>query len=164
MEFSEHQSEESRPVSNWQDVFEWAKTHYRDRIFRKDEQIPTRPQLIYLVNQGAVRLVSEIQPDKSDTKISDSEDLVDTVAEQREYLLEAVAEYDESLMEKYFDDPDSLTAEEIRAALRSAVIDMSLIPMMCGTAFKNKGVQAVLDAVCAFMPSPATANGYSLQR
>ncbi|MEM6378276.1 MAG: elongation factor G [Bacteroidota bacterium] len=81
-------------------------------------------------------------------------DLEDTVAEQREYLLEAVAEYDESLMEKYFDDPDSLTAEEIRGALRSAVIDMSLIPMMCGTAFKNKGVQAVLDAVCALMPSP----------
>ena len=81
-------------------------------------------------------------------------DLVDTVAEQREFLLEAVAEYDESLMEKYFDDPDSLTAEEIRGALRAAVIDMSLIPMMCGTAFKNKGVQAVLDAVCAFMPSP----------
>ena len=82
------------------------------------------------------------------------EDLVDTVAEQREFLLEAVAEYDETLMEKYFDDPDSLTAEEIRGALRAAVIDMSLIPMMCGTAFKNKGVQAVLDAVCAFMPSP----------
>lgn len=82
------------------------------------------------------------------------EDLVDTVNEQREYLLEAVAEYDESLMEKYFDDPDSLTADDIRGALRSAVIDMSIIPMMCGTAFKNKGVQAVLDAVCAFMPSP----------
>ena len=82
------------------------------------------------------------------------EDLVEIVAEQREYLLEAVAEYDETLMEKYFDDPDSLTAEDIRGALRAAVIDMSLIPMMCGTAFKNKGVQAVLDAVCAFMPSP----------
>ncbi len=81
-------------------------------------------------------------------------DLVDTVAEQREFLLEAVAEYDETLMEKYFDDPDSLTPEDIRGALRAAVIDMSLIPMMCGTAFKNKGVQAVLDAVCAFMPSP----------
>ena len=82
------------------------------------------------------------------------EDLKETVAEQREFLLEAVAEYDESLMEKYFDDPNSLTPEEIRGALRSAVIDMSLIPMMCGTAFKNKGVQAVLDAVCALMPSP----------
>lgn len=82
------------------------------------------------------------------------EDLKSTVEEQREYLLEAVAEYDESLMEKYFEDPNSISADEIRAALRAAVIDMSIIPMMCGTAFKNKGVQAVLDAVCAFMPSP----------
>ena len=81
-------------------------------------------------------------------------ELVDTVAEYREKLLEAVAEYDESLMEKFFDDPNSISAEEIRAAIRAAVIDMSIIPMMCGTAFKNKGVQAVLDAVCAFMPSP----------
>ena len=81
-------------------------------------------------------------------------DLVDTVAEYREKLLEAVAEYDESIMEKYFDDPDTISAEDIRKAIRAAVIDMSIIPMMCGTAFKNKGVQAVLDAVCAFMPSP----------
>lgn len=82
------------------------------------------------------------------------EDLVDTVEEYREKLLEAVAEYDESLMEKYFEDPDSISADEIRAAIRAAVIDMSIIPMMCGSAFKNKGVQAVLDAVCAFLPSP----------
>ncbi len=81
-------------------------------------------------------------------------DLVDTVAEYREKLLEAVAEYDESIMEKYFDDPDTISADDIRKAIRAAVIDMSIIPMMCGTAFKNKGVQAVLDAVCAFMPSP----------
>ncbi|MCB9049182.1 MAG: elongation factor G [Lewinellaceae bacterium] len=82
------------------------------------------------------------------------EDLVDTVATYREKLLEEVAEYDESLLEKYFEDPDSISAEEIRAAIRAAVIDMSIVPMMCGSAFKNKGVQAVLDAVCAFMPSP----------
>ncbi len=82
------------------------------------------------------------------------EDLVDTVAEYREKLLEAVAEYDESLMEKYFEDPDSISADEIRAAIRAAVIDMSIIPMMCGSAFKNKGVQAALDAVCSFLPSP----------
>ncbi len=82
------------------------------------------------------------------------EDLQDTVNEYREKLLEAVAEYDESLMEKFFDDPDTISPEEIRAAIRAAVIDMSIIPMMCGTAFKNKGVQAVLDAACAFMPSP----------
>ena len=81
-------------------------------------------------------------------------DLQGTVDEYREKLLEAVAEYDESLMEKYFEDPDSISADEIRAAIRAAVVDMSIIPMMCGTAFKNKGVQALLNAVCAFMPSP----------
>ena len=82
------------------------------------------------------------------------EDLKDTVLERREMLLEAIAEYDESLMEKFFEDPDSISAEEMRAAIRAAVIDMSIMPVMCGSAFKNKGVQAVLDAVCAFMPSP----------
>ncbi len=82
------------------------------------------------------------------------EDLADTVTEYREALLEAVAEYDETLMEKYFEDPDSISVDEIRAAIRAAVIDMSICPMMCGSAFKNKGVQAMLDAVCAFLPSP----------
>ncbi len=82
------------------------------------------------------------------------EDLKETVLERREMLLEAIAEYDESLMEKFFEDPDSISAEEMRAAIRAAVIDMSIMPVMCGSAFKNKGVQAVLDAVCAFMPSP----------
>ena len=81
-------------------------------------------------------------------------DLEDVVAEKRELLLESVADYDESLMEKFFEDPDSISAEEIREAIRKAVIDMSITPMYCGTAFKNKGVQAVLDAVCAFQPSP----------
>jgi len=81
-------------------------------------------------------------------------DLEETVMEARENLLEAVAEYDETLMEKFFEDPDSISHEEIRAAIRAAVCDMSIIPCMCGTAFKNKGVQAVLDAVCAFLPSP----------
>ncbi len=81
-------------------------------------------------------------------------DLVDTVAEYREKLLEAVAEYDDTLMEKFFDDPDSISPEEMRAAIRAAVCDMKFVPMMCGSSFKNKGVQAVLNAVCAFLPSP----------
>ncbi len=81
-------------------------------------------------------------------------DLEETVLEWREKLLEAVAEYDESLMEKFFDDPDSITAEEMRTAVRQAVMNMDFVPMMCGSAFKNKGVQAVLDAVCAYLPSP----------
>jgi elongation factor G len=82
------------------------------------------------------------------------EDLVDVVAEWREKLLEAVADYDESLMIKYFEDPDSINPDEMRAAVRGAVCDLKFVPMMCGSAFKNKGVQAVLDAVCAYLPSP----------
>lgn len=82
------------------------------------------------------------------------EDLEELVAEKRGELLEAVAEYDEELLEKYFEDESSITVDEIRAAVRAAVMDMAFVPMMCGSAFKNKGVQAVLDAVCAFLPSP----------
>ncbi|MEL6134013.1 MAG: elongation factor G, partial [Bacteroidota bacterium] len=82
------------------------------------------------------------------------EDLEDVVAEWRENMMEAVAEYDEAIMEKYFEDPDSITRDEVIAALRAATQDMSIIPMMCGSAFKNKGVQAVLDAVCYLLPSP----------
>ncbi len=82
------------------------------------------------------------------------DDLKETVMEWREKLLEAIAEYDDSLMEKFFDDPDSITEEEMIKAVRDAVIDNKFVPMMAGSAFKNKGVQAVLDAVCAFLPSP----------
>ncbi len=81
-------------------------------------------------------------------------DLVDVVSEWREKLLEAVAEYDETLMEKFFEDPDSITEDEMINAVRGAVLDNKFVPMMCGSAFKNKGVQAVLDAVCAYLPSP----------
>jgi len=82
------------------------------------------------------------------------EDLVETVHEWRSKLLEAVAEYDDTLMEKFFEDPNSISADEMRMAIRQAVCDLKFVPMMCGSAFKNKGVQALLDAVCAFMPSP----------
>ena len=82
------------------------------------------------------------------------EELKEITAEWREKLLEAVAEYDEKLLEKYFEDPDTISADEVRAAVRGAVIDMKFVPMMCGSAFKNKGVQMVLDAVCAYLPSP----------
>ena len=82
------------------------------------------------------------------------EDLIETVDEWRQNLVESVAEYDDNLLEKFFDDPDSITKEEMMAAIRKAVIDMSFSPVMCGSAFKNKGVQALLDAVCAYLPSP----------
>ncbi|MBZ9629367.1 elongation factor G [Salegentibacter sp. LM13S] len=82
------------------------------------------------------------------------EELMEDVNKYRTQLVEAVAEYDEALMEKFFEDEDSITEDEIIAALRAATIDMSIIPMMCGSAFKNKGVQAMLDAVMRYMPSP----------
>jgi len=76
------------------------------------------------------------------------------VKEYRAALIEAVAEYDENLLEKFFEDEDSITEDEVHAALRAAVMDMSIIPMICGSAFKNKGVQFLLDAVCRYLPSP----------
>jgi elongation factor G len=82
------------------------------------------------------------------------DDLVDIVIDYREQLLESVAEFDDSLMEKFFEDPDSITEDEMINAIRQAVVSMKIVPMMCGSAFKNKGVQAMLDAVCAFLPSP----------
>jgi len=82
------------------------------------------------------------------------EELRAEVEKWRGFLLETVAEYDDALMEKYFADPDSITPEEIRAALRKGTLKRELFPVTCGSAFKNKGVQALLDAVCAFLPSP----------
>ncbi|MCL4115544.1 UNVERIFIED_CONTAM: hypothetical protein GTU68_006529 [Idotea baltica] len=86
--------------------------------------------------------------------IDTPEDLKEVVAEYREKLLESIAEFDDTLLEKYFEDPNSISPQEIMAALRQAVVSRKIIPMMCGSSFKNKGVQAVLDAVCAYMPSP----------
>ena len=76
------------------------------------------------------------------------------VEKYRAELIEAVAEYDENLLEKFFEDPDSISPDEIHAALRDATQDMSIIPMICGSSFKNKGVQFLLDAVCRYLPSP----------
>ncbi|MBW8049477.1 MAG: elongation factor G [Cytophagales bacterium] len=81
-------------------------------------------------------------------------DLADMAEEWRAKLIESVAEYDDTILEKFFDNPDAITEKEIMAAVRKAVIDMSIFPVMCGSAFKNKGVQALLDAVVAFLPSP----------
>ncbi len=82
------------------------------------------------------------------------EDLIETVSEWREKLIESVAEQDDTLLEKYFEDPDSLTEEEIHSAIRKATIAMDITPLMCGSAFKNKGVQTMLDGVMRYLPSP----------
>ncbi|HBI39954.1 MAG TPA: elongation factor G [Tenacibaculum sp.] len=82
------------------------------------------------------------------------EELKEEARELRGKLIEEVAAYDENLLEKYMEDEDSITEEEVHAALRAAVMDMSIIPMVCGSSFKNKGVQFLLDAVCRYLPSP----------
>src|SRR6476620_9362638 len=81
-------------------------------------------------------------------------DMVEEANEWRAALVEAVAEYDDHLMEKFFDDPNSITEEEMHEAIRKATVDLSIVPMMCGSSFKNKGVQTALDAVCRYLPSP----------
>ncbi len=81
-------------------------------------------------------------------------DMKDEAEEWRGKLLESAAEFDEALMEKYFDDPNSITEEEIIAAIRKGTLSMQCTPMLCGSSFKNKGVQTLLDYICAFLPSP----------
>ncbi|MCE5331378.1 MAG: elongation factor G [Bacteroidales bacterium] len=81
-------------------------------------------------------------------------DLLAEAEEWRDKMLEIVAEYDDVLMEKYFDDPSTITEDEIKVAIRKATLSMEINPMICGSAFKNKGVQTMLDAVCAYLPSP----------
>ncbi len=82
------------------------------------------------------------------------EDLKEEAAQYRAMLIEEVASYDENLLEKFMEDEDSITEEEVHNALRAAVMDMAIIPMICGSAFKNKGVQFLLDGVCRYLPSP----------
>ena len=81
--------------------------------------------------------------------------LKEEAEEWREKMLEAIAECDEALMEKYFEDPATITEDEIRAAIRKGTLSMSIVPMVCGSSFKNKGVQTLLNSVCAYLPSPA---------
>ena len=87
------------------------------------------------------------------------EELKEEARVLRANLIEEVASYDESLLEKFMEDENSITEEEVHAALRAAVMDMAIIPMICGSAFKNKGVQFLLDAVCRYLPSPMDKEG-----
>ncbi len=88
------------------------------------------------------------------TEIPIPDDMKEDADYWRGQLVEAVAEYDETLMEKFFEDPNSISEEEIHEAIRKATIDLSIIPMLCGSAYKNKGVQTALDAVIRYLPSP----------
>ena len=111
--------------------------------------------------KGVVDLISnkalvwdESSNGQSFEEIPMPEDLKEIAAEYRQKLVEGVAEENEELMMKFFDDPDSITADEILAEIRKATLSMKIVPVMCGSAFKNKGVQTLLDAVAAFLPSP----------
>ena len=86
--------------------------------------------------------------------VESPEELKEEARKYRALLIEEVASYDENLLEKFMEDEDSITEEEVHSALRAAVMDMAIIPMICGSAFKNKGVQFLLDAVCRYLPSP----------
>ncbi|RYD51833.1 MAG: elongation factor G [Sphingobacteriales bacterium] len=88
------------------------------------------------------------------TEVPIPEEMKEDVALYRAQLVEAVAEYDDKLMEKFFDDPDTITEDEIHEAIRKATIDLSIIPMLCGSSYKNKGVQAMLDCVIRYLPAP----------
>ena len=83
--------------------------------------------------------------------------MVDECETYRDKMLETIAEYDDDFMTKYFDDPSTITVDEIKAVLRKATLKMAVVPMICGSSFKNKGVQCLLDDVCAFLPSPLDA-------
>ena len=82
------------------------------------------------------------------------EDMLDKAQEYRDSMIEAICETDENLMEKFFEDPESITVDELKAALRKATIDNQIVPMLCGTSYRNKGVQMLLDAVIDYMPAP----------
>ena len=97
--------------------------------------------------QGADYVIEEI-PDN----------LLEEAQEWRDKMLEKIAEFDDALMEKYFDDPSTITEEEIRAGIRKATLSLDIVPMTCGSSFKNKGVQCLLNNVCAYLPCP-TDNG-----
>ncbi|MCL4149711.1 UNVERIFIED_CONTAM: hypothetical protein GTU68_057597, partial [Idotea baltica] len=114
--------------------------------------------IIDLVKNRAIVWHDETQGATFDV-IEIPEELKEEARKYRALLIEEVASYDENLLEKFMEDEDSITEVEVHAALRAAVMDMAIIPMICGSAFKNKGVQFLLDAVCRYLPSPTDKEG-----
>ncbi len=110
--------------------------------------------VIDLVEMKAIRWHDDATMGTNYTLEEIPADLVELAEEWKEKLVESVAEVDDHIMERYFEDPDSITKEEMLATIRRATLEGIIIPMMCGSAFKNKGVQRLLDAVCEFLPSP----------
>ncbi|NOR75917.1 MAG: elongation factor G [Draconibacterium sp.] len=110
--------------------------------------------VIDLIEMKAVRWHDDADKGTTYSLEEIPEDLVEQAEEWRGKLVESIAEVDDALLERYFEDPDSITKDEMLTVIRRATIEGVIIPMMCGSAFKNKGVQRLLDSVCAFLPSP----------
>ncbi len=111
--------------------------------------------LVDLIENKAVVWFDDPQTKTVNYRLEDvPANMKDEVAEWRGALIEAVASYNDDLLERYFEDPDSITKEEMLETIRKATIDMSIVPVLCGASFKNKGIQRLLDAVIAFLPSP----------
>ena len=110
--------------------------------------------LVDLIEMKAIVWVDDEKMGTNYKYIDIPEDLVETANEYRAKLIESVAELDDTLLERFFEDPDSITVDEIKSVIRRATIEQMIVPVLCGSAFKNKGVQRLLDAVAAFLPSP----------
>ncbi|MBO7476616.1 MAG: elongation factor G, partial [Salinivirgaceae bacterium] len=110
--------------------------------------------LVDLIEMKAIVWVDDAQMGTNYKYIDIPEELVETANEYRAKLIESVAELDDTLLERFFEDPDSITVDEIKSVIRRATIEQMIVPVLCGSAFKNKGVQRLLDAVAAFLPSP----------
>ena len=110
--------------------------------------------LVDLIEMKAIVWVDDEKMGTNYKYIDIPEDLVETANEYRAKLIESVAELDDTLLERFFEDPDSITVDEIKSVIRRATIQQMIVPVLCGSAFKNKGIQRLLDAVAAFLPSP----------
>ncbi|MBR2195391.1 MAG: elongation factor G [Salinivirgaceae bacterium] len=110
--------------------------------------------LVDLIEMKAIVWYDDAQLGTNYKYIDIPEDLVETANEYRAKLIESVAELDDTLLERFFEDPDSITVDEIKSVIRRATIQQLIVPVLCGSAFKNKGIQRLLDAVAAFLPSP----------
>ena len=110
--------------------------------------------LVDLIEMKAIVWIDDATMGTTYKYIDIPEDLVETANEYRAKLIESVAELDDTLLERFFEDPDSITVDEIKSVIRRATIEQMIVPVLCGSAFKNKGIQRLLDAVAAFLPSP----------
>ena len=110
--------------------------------------------VVDLIENKAIVWIDDEEMGTNYKYIDVPEDLRDDVDEWRAKLVEVVAESDDELLERFFDDPDSITEDELKETIRKATIDRTIVPVMCGSAFKNKGIQRLIDAICCYLPSP----------